>query len=232
MIPVRRFLSPNFNERPTPKKVDLIVIHYTGMVTAQAALTRLCEPAAQVSSHYLIEKNGYLHELVDEKKRAWHAGISFWKGETDINGISLGIELDNGGHDFGLPAYPEDQIKTLLLLLDKLVTQYSLHKERIIGHSDVAPTRKRDPGEHFPWLVLHKKGFGLWPESCAVNPEPQSIYEIQKKLGEIGYNCPFTGILDLQTTATIKAFQQHFTPQEITGTPTPNLRHTLSCFKS
>lgn len=232
MSSIRTFLSPNFNERPSFRKLDLIIIHYTGMATAQAALARLCEPNTKVSAHYLIERNGQLYQLVDEKKRAWHAGVSFWQGETDINGISLGIELDNGGHDFGLPAYPEIQIKALLSLLNELVQKYHIPKNRIIGHSDIAPTRKMDPGEHFPWRILHNHGFGLWPESSPASPQPQSIHEVQKTLAVIGYDCPLTGTLDPQTVAIIKAFQQHFTPQEITGTLTPYLQYILGYFKS
>lgn len=225
------FSSPNFNDRPSSKKLDLIVLHYTGMVPAQAALTRLCDPAAKVSAHYFIEENGLVHQLVDEAKRAWHAGISFWNEESDINGISLGIEIDNGGHDFGLPAYPMIQIEALLRLLDELVQKYQIPKERIIGHSDVAPTRKLDPGEHFPWTLLNDHGFGLWPEATPVRPQPQSILDTQHVLASIGYDCPLTGILDTETIAAIEAFQRHFTPHEITGSLTPNLQYSLSCFR-
>lgn len=231
MPPIGNFSSPNFNDRPTFKKLNLIVLHYTGMTPAEEALTRLCDPDAKVSAHYLIEKNGKLHQLVDETKRAWHAGISFWQGETDINGISLGIEIDNGGHDFGLPDYPAAQIEALLHLLEKLVQKYNVPKERIIGHSDIAPTRKIDPGEHFPWLTLHEHGFGLWPEATPVRIAPQSIFDAQHILAAIGYDCPLTGALDSQTIAVIEAFQRHFTPHEITGTLTSHLQYILSCFR-
>jgi N-acetylmuramoyl-L-alanine amidase len=139
--------------------------------------------------------------------------------------------LDNGGHDFGLPPYPDAQIKTLLHLLKTLRQKYYISKERIIGHSDIAPTRKTDPGEHFPWQTLHEHGFGLWPEGAPVMPLPQSIIDVQQILARIGYDCPVKGILDEQTVAVIKAFQRHFTPNEITGRLTPHLQYTLSCFK-
>ncbi|WP_032112736.1 N-acetylmuramoyl-L-alanine amidase [Candidatus Paracaedibacter symbiosus] len=230
MPKIYKYLSPNFNDRPSDKELDLIVIHYTSMQLVNEALTRLCDPTAAVSSHYLIESNGTLHHLVDDTKRAWHAGVSFWQGERDINGISIGIELDNGGHDFDLPFYPACQIEALLSLLTDLVQKYHIPKERIIGHSDIAPTRKRDPGEHFPWQLLHNHGFGLWPETDSVRHAPQSVLEVQQCLTAIGYDCPLTDILDAQTSSVIEAFQRHFTPMEITGTITPQLKFNLSCF--
>lgn len=231
MSQISIFPSPNYNDRPAFRKPELIILHYTGMNPVEAALTRLCDPESKVSAHYLVEKNGKIHQLVDEAKRAWHAGLSFWQGETDINGISLGIEIDNGGHDFGLPTYPTIQIDMLLCLIKELIQKYNIPKDKIIGHSDIAPTRKIDPGEHFPWLTLHKHGFGMWPEIAPIRPQPQSVLDAQHILASIGYECPLTGILDPQTMAVIEAFQRHFTPHEITGTFTLHLQYILSCFR-
>lgn len=224
--------SPNFNKRPSSRNPELIIIHYTGMQPAGDALSKLCNPDAAVSAHYLIEKNGSIYRLVEDKNRAWHAGLSYWQGERDINGISLGIELDNGGHDFALPSYPAKQIEALLSLLSELSQKYHISPERIIGHSDIAPSRKIDPGEHFPWEILHKYGFGLWPGDLPVRDEPQSIPQVQEILEEIGYDCPQTNILDPLTVAVIQAFQRHFTPAEITGTITQKLKYILSCFNT
>lgn len=232
MSPIHSYLSPNFDERPTHPKIDLIIIHYTGMEKVKEALTRLCDPNAKVSAHYLIDQSGFTYQLVNDQKRAWHAGVSYWQGRRDINGISLGIELDNSGHNFGLPPFPSAQITCLLELLQRLSQKYHIHKERIIGHSDIAPMRKNDPGELFPWQTLHEQGFGLWPAAKPVSKTPESVEEIQKSLAAIGYECPLTGQLDLQTITVIQAFQRHFTPSEITGTVTTQLKYILSCFKT
>jgi N-acetylmuramoyl-L-alanine amidase len=229
---IHHYQSPNFDERPNHQCLDLIIIHYTGMEKVKEALTRLCDPLAKVSAHYLIDQKGQCYQLVDDQKRAWHAGVSYWQGIRDINGISLGIELDNGGHDGGLPFFPESQIQALVSLLISLSQKYHINKKKIIGHSDVAPLRKMDPGELFPWLTLHQYGFGLWPASTSQQAVPQSIFEVQKILRIIGYDCPLNGIIDHQTEAVIRAFQRHFTPNEITGTLTSQLKDTLSCFET
>jgi N-acetylmuramoyl-L-alanine amidase len=229
---IHHYQSPNFDERPNHQCLDLIIIHYTGMEKVKEALTRLCDPLAKVSAHYLIDQKGQCYQLVDDQKRAWHAGVSYWQGIRDINGISLGIELDNGGHDGGLPFFLEPQIQALLSLLTCLSQKYHINKKKIIGHSDIAPLRKMDPGELFPWLTLHQHGFGLWPTSTPQQAVPQSIRDVQKILRIIGYDCPLNGIIDHQTEAVIRAFQRHFTPTEITGTLTSQLKDTLSCFEA
>lgn len=229
---IHHYQSPNFDERSNPQCLDLIIIHYTGMEKVKEALTRLCDPLAKVSAHYLIDQKGKCYQLVDDQKRAWHAGVSYWQGIRDINGISLGIELDNGGYDGGLPFFPEPQIQALLSLLTCLSQKYHINKKKIIGHSDVAPLRKMDPGELFPWFTLYQHGFGLWPASTSQQAVPQSILEVQKILRGIGYDCPLNGIIDHQTEAVIQAFQRHFTPNEITGTLTNQLKNVLSCFET
>ncbi|MFN5778845.1 MAG: N-acetylmuramoyl-L-alanine amidase [Novosphingobium sp.] len=144
--------SPNWNERQLP--VSMVVLHYTGMQTAEEALARLCDEAAQVSAHYLIEEDGTVHRLVREDRRAWHAGKSFWRGVTDVNSASVGIELVNPGHEFGYRPFPDAQMEALLPLLSEIVQRHDIPRANVVGHSDVAPARKEDPGELFDWDVL------------------------------------------------------------------------------
>lgn len=224
--------SPNFEPRPQGIPLDTIVLHYTDMCTAEEALERLCNAETKVSAHFLISKEGELYQLVDPKHRAWHAGVSSWKGGGDINSRSIGIELDNLGHTFGLESYSLLQMTTLLKLLDELTQTYSIHPHRIIGHSDVAPLRKKDPGELFPWQVLAERGFGLWPQkgqsSHDLSAVPMmSIQEVQQAFCDIGYECPRTGTWDEDSQAVCLAFQRHFTPQELSGSPTDLVKYTL-----
>ena len=132
--------SPNFNERARP--VSLIVLHYTGMESGKAALERMRDPESKVSAHYMVEEDARVFRLVDEDKRAWHAGVSEWAGETDINSLSIGIEIVNGGHDFGLPDYPDRQIHAVISLVKKLMVRHDIPPHRVVGHSDIAPGRK------------------------------------------------------------------------------------------
>ncbi|WP_339741735.1 N-acetylmuramoyl-L-alanine amidase [uncultured Maricaulis sp.] len=148
--------SPNFNDRKLP--VSLIVLHYTGMENGAVALERMCDPAAEVSAHYMVEEDGRVFQLVDEDKRAWHAGVSAWRGETDINSASIGIEIVNGGHDYGLPDFPAIQIEAVIHLVADIMARHGIGPEGVVGHSDIAPGRKQDPGEKFPWHRLAAAG--------------------------------------------------------------------------
>ncbi len=191
--------SPNFNDRDKP--VSLIVLHYTGMESGKAALTRMCDPEARVSAHYMIEEDGQVFRLVDEDKRAWHAGVSEWAGETDINAISIGIEIVNGGHDFGLPEYPDAQIHAVVSLVKELMVRHGVPAHRVVGHSDVAPGRKQDPGEKFPWPLLSEAGCAIFPKILVEDPG-----DTNAQLAAIGYG-PAAG-----ETAVIEAFQRRFRP--------------------
>jgi N-acetylmuramoyl-L-alanine amidase len=169
--------SPNFDART--RAIDLVVLHYTGMQNAEIALTRLCDPApvagkypgpwqtrdidpvtplGRASAHYVVDETGFIYRLVAEENRAWHAGVSSWEGENDVNSRSIGIEIVNGGHDFGLPDFPDVQIDAVILLLREILARYGFDPSRVVGHSDVAPGRKRDPGEKFPWMKLSAAG--------------------------------------------------------------------------
>ena len=155
--------SPNYTDR-TMGPIDMLVLHYTGMASSEDALARLCDPAAQVSAHYLIDEDGQIYQLVVEEKRAWHAGVSCWAGEQDINSRSIGIELVNPGHDLGYRNFPELQMRRLAELGHEILLRHPIPPHRVLGHSDVAPGRKRDPGELFDWEWLAGQGIGLWPD--------------------------------------------------------------------
>lgn len=215
--------SPNFNDRKTAG-VRFVVIHYTGMKTRDEALKRLCDEGAQVSAHYLIDEDGTVFCLVAEEQRAWHAGVSFWRGERDLNSASLGIELCNPGHDWGYRPFPHPQIIALKSLLAEICARHHIAPDGILGHSDIAPSRKADPGEFFPWHELARDGFGLWPEETKVLAGLPDLASALRRLSEIGYAVPTTveegsDILNPDSAATdvIKAFQRRYLPRQVDG---------------
>lgn len=216
--------SPNFNDRKHP--IDMLVLHYTGMESGQAALDRMRDEAAGVSAHYMLWEDGRVVQLVGEDKRAWHAGVSKWQGDEDLNSRSIGIEIVNGGHDWPLaggvlPPYPEVQIEALFELCHGILERWDIPASRIVGHSDIAPMRKQDPGEHFPWERLARSGIGLWPapdsERSAIAPDVIDIGRMQKMLARIGYDVPQSGAFDDQTKAVLLAFQQRWMQDAVTG---------------
>ena len=196
--------SPNFEARPANGPIDMLVIHYTGMASGRAALNRLCDSAAGVSAHFLIDEDGTLYCLVDERARAWHAGQSYWRGHSDINDRSIGVELVNPGHEFGYRAFPDPQMETLIALAQDLIARHPIPPRNVVGHSDIAPSRKQDPGELFDWRRLAATGVGLWPE-----PTTKVDGEAAEMLARYGY--------DVSSTDTITAFQRHFRQSDITG---------------
>jgi N-acetylmuramoyl-L-alanine amidase len=207
--------SPNFDNRVSPP--DMIVLHYTGMKTGAEALARMTDPEAKVSAHYMIEEDGRVYSLVSEERRAWHAGVSFWKGATDINAASIGIELVNPGHEFGYRAFPDAQIEALIELMDDIRSRWTVPESRILGHSDVAPARKTDPGELFPWKRLAEAGHGVWVEPngapgapLAEGDEGAGVFAMQAGLTRIGYDCAPSGKFDEATTIVVRAFQRHW----------------------
>lgn len=159
--------SPNHDERPDGAAIDILVLHYTGMRTAEEALARLCDPQARVSAHYTVDRDGSIYRHVPEERRAWHAGISFWAGEHNVNGRSIGIELVNPGHEFGYIPFPDEQIASLIELAHGVLGRHPIPAGHVVGHSDVAPNRKTDPGELFPWAHLAQHGVGLFPPAFA-----------------------------------------------------------------
>jgi N-acetylmuramoyl-L-alanine amidase len=209
--------SPNADERPPGCAVDTLILHYTGMPSAAAALARLCDPAARVSAHYLVDEDGTVVALVDEVRRAWHAGVSAWQDRTGLNDCSIGIELVNPGHEWGYRAFPEAQYAACIELCRGLVARWPIAPRRVLGHSDIAPERKQDPGELFDWPRLAAAGIGLWPEPGA--GRPRSVAQLQDELVRFGYPTPRHGRLDAATRCVLAAFQRHFRPEWVDGAP-------------
>lgn len=212
--------SPNFDDRPENSKIKYLILHYTGMATGDLALERLCEAKSKVSAHYLIEEDGRVFSLVPEEKRAWHAGKAAWQGDRDINGLSIGIELVNPGHD--APGYKGDyrpfpavQMTALAELGQDILSRHEISPWHILGHSDVAPERKCDPGELFDWQWLASEGIGLWPTMNGVKSGDELMF--WQKLSEYGYEIDITDCPNPQTLAVIRAFQRHFRPMDVSG---------------
>jgi N-acetylmuramoyl-L-alanine amidase len=204
---IRQHRSPNHGPRRGSAAIDMLVIHYTGMSSATAALARMCDPAAAVSAHYLIDEDGTVWQLVAEAERAWHAGAAGWGGVGDVNSRSIGIELQNPGHDLGYRDFPAAQIAALTDLAGDILARHRIPPERVLGHADVAPSRKQDPGERFPWRALAGAGIGLWPDFTQGTAESA---DARRDLAAIGYE-----VADL--AAAITAFQRHWRPARCDG---------------
>ncbi len=216
MTPASSFVSrpsPNHDARPTEGAVDMLVLHYTGMRSCAEALDRLCDPKAKVGAHYLIDENGTIYALVAEDRRAWHAGVASWRGTRDVNARSIGIELVNPGHEFGYRAFPDAQMKALIDLARDVVARHPIPPRNVIGHSDVAPARKSDPGELFDWPRLSQAGLGLWPGTVA--PDAASEAEVLARLESYGYDVS-------DARAAILAFQRHFRASRVDGAADPD----------
>ncbi len=214
--------SPNFDARNVVP--DMLVLHYTGMRTGEEAIARLRDPEARVSSHYVVEEDGRLFGLVPEERRAWHAGVSFWRGETGLNHRSIGIEIVNPGHEFGYRPFPAAQIATVIALLTDIRERWDIPDSRIIGHSDIAPDRKTDPGELFPWKTLAEAGHGLWAEPppspgppLGEGEEGTGVFALQAGLTRLGYDSAPSGRFGPETTTILKAFQRHWRPETVDG---------------
>lgn len=223
-LPHTLCLSPNVEPRPPRVLPSLLLLHYTGMESAEAACRWLCNPASRVSCHYLVDEQGSLVQMVGEEMRAWHAGISWWAGETDINSHSIGIEIHNGGHSLHYAEFPDAQMNALIALARDIIARNGIRPERVLAHSDVAPQRKIDPGEKFDWRRLHIEGIGHWVEPVPIgnhfepfSADPDSIAAFQRKLGSYGYHVEATGHFDKQTEIVVRAFQRHFRPQRVDG---------------
>ena len=221
---MRQRWSPNVDDRPPGCAVDTLILHYTGMPTAAAALQRLRDPAAKVSAHYLIDEDGSVVQLVPEERRAWHAGVSGWHGRACLNNCSIGIELVNPGHEWGYRPFTEAQYEACLALCRSIVARWPIPPSRVLAHSDVAPARKQDPGELFDWPRLAAAGIGLWPQPGV--GAPRSVDQLQSELARFGYGVAPSGRLDEATRLVITAFQRHFRPARVDGQPD---RATLAC---
>jgi N-acetylmuramoyl-L-alanine amidase len=216
--------SPNRDDRPDDALITTLVLHYTGMKTAEEAIDRLCDRAAQVSAHYVVDEAGQVYRLVEEADRAWHAGKSHWRGRDRINDVSIGIEIVNPGHEFGYRPFPEAQMAAVEALCVDIVARHAIAPRNVVGHSDIAPERKVDPGELFDWQRLARAGVGLWPVAVDV-PEillregdhGETVYILQRMLSEYGYLVGSDGRFDAAFTQVVEAFQRHFRPQKIDG---------------
>ncbi len=219
------FPSPNFGERAGGRVPDMLVLHYTGMATADGALNWLCTEESQVSAHYLVHEDGRVVQMVPERMRAWHAGKSIWKGETDINSLSVGIEIVNPGHGAGYPDFPAAQIAAVSDLCQNCAERWAIAPQRVVAHSDIAPQRKADPGEKFPWRSLFENGVGHFVEPAPAGggrffqrgDAGQPVEALQAMLSLYGYGIEINGIYDELTTAVVTAFQRHFRPSRVDG---------------
>jgi N-acetylmuramoyl-L-alanine amidase len=214
---MRQRWSPNVDDRPAGCAIDALILHYTGMPSAAAALARLCDPAAKVSAHYLIDEDGDVVQLVPEERRAWHAGISSWAGRARLNDCSIGIELVNPGHEWGYRAFAEAQYGACIALCRAILARWPIPPRRVLAHSDVAPARKQDPGELFDWARLAAAGIGLWPQPGQGDARP--VARLQTELMHFGYGMERTGRLDETTRLVVTAFQRHFRPARVDGRP-------------
>jgi len=215
--------SPNFGDRARGSVINKLILHYTGMQNSEVSLSRLCDKASEVSAHYFIDESGEIFRLVPEEKRAWHAGVSYWAGETDINSQSIGIELQNPGHEWGYRNFPDPQILALIELATKILLDHKIPKKNVLGHSDISPERKVDPGELFPWKRLALKNIGYWPKlefkKLDIKLSKQDANQI---LSLMGYN-PNSSF-----HAKLTAFQRHYRPLKIDGFMDKETAHLLS----
>jgi N-acetylmuramoyl-L-alanine amidase len=225
--------SPNHGERRGVTAPDMLILHYTGMPDADAALERLCAPASEVSAHYLVFENGRVVQCVPEGRRAWHAGASSWDGITDINSHSVGIEIANPGHEHGYVDFPAVQIDAVIALCRDIVARHPIRPARILAHSDVAPARKEDPGEKFPWRTLHEAGIGLWVPpapldgtGAAVAPG-EGMMRLREGLKGYGYGIDAAATCDPPTEQVVRAFQRHFRPARVDGIADASTVRTL-----
>lgn len=228
--------SPNVEPRRDGAMPDMLVLHYTGMLDCAKAIDWLSRPESKVSCHYVVDLDGTITQMVDERLRAWHAGVSVWSGISDINSCSIGIEIHNAGHDLGYPDFPEVQMRRVIALCQDIVRRLHIRPERVLAHSDIAPARKIDPGEKFDWRRLWTSGIGHWIEPIAIGPAEPShglgdtgpdVSEIQALLAAYGYGIAQSGTFDRETETVLKAFQRHFRPASVDGRLDRSTRLTL-----
>lgn len=214
--------STNFSNRALDTKINSIVLHYTGMNNCNEALSRMCDPIFEVSAHYCIDRNGDIYQLIEEKKKAWHAGKSYWREQEGLNENSIGIELVNKGHEWGYEEFTNRQIESAIELCQNIMNRHNIDQRNIVGHSDIAPDRKEDPGEYFPWIRLSNECIGLWHDKNVDSSEyDDHIYTVgeiikaKKELAHIGYFVHPTDSLDKQFILVLTAFYRRFFTKRI-----------------
>lgn len=209
--------SPNRGTRPAGPAIDILLLHYTGMESAEAALARLADPAAAVSAHYVVDEDGAVYAMVAEAERAWHAGVAAWAGAHDINDRSIGIEIVNPGHEFGYRPFAEPQMAALEGLARGILSRHPIPPHRVLGHSDVAPARKRDPGELFDWARLARSGIGVWPARQGRIGAAADGAALRRYLRQFGYMVDSYGDSAASLRDVVTAFQRHFRPESCDG---------------
>lgn len=218
--------SPNFESRKAGMKASILLLHYTGLSSCATAIAWLARPESKVSCHYVVDEDGRIVQMVPEPLRAWHAGLSSWAGETDINSASIGIEIHNPGHEGGYPPFPDAQMRAVEALSRDIIARHGIRPERVLAHSDVAPVRKKDPGERFDWGRLARAGIGHWVEPEPVRRADRGIglgyggvlvAEVQSLLARYGYDLEATGDFEEKTEFVVTAFQRHFRPARVDG---------------
>jgi N-acetylmuramoyl-L-alanine amidase len=218
---VRDLPSPNQDDRPADTPIDMLILHYTGMPTAQAAIDRLRDPRSGMSAHYVVDEDGSVLRLVPEARRAFHAGVSYWRGHTALNGRSIGVEIVNPGHAWGYRDFPVLQLAVVCDLCLDILSRHDIPARNVVAHSDVAPDRKQDPGERFGWRSLAENGVGMWPATIAAPSGPglvaSTVLHVRAALREIGYQVVAEGDLDGALATVLRAFQRHWRPEAITG---------------
>src|ERR1700728_1995693 len=227
--------SPNHGERKDGQRPDMLVLHYTGMSDARAALDLLCTSGSAVSAHYFVFEDGRIVQMVPESRRAWHAGVASWSGETDLNSCSIGIEIANPGHEHGYPDFPKRQIAAVTTLCRSIRRRYTIPPVRVLAHSDIAPARKQDPGEKFPWHTLYDSGIGHWVRPAPITQgavltlgdRGDAVSTIQESLSSYGYGVAVNGNYDSAMHDAVTAFQRHFRQARVDGAVDQSTRATL-----
>jgi len=227
--------SPNREPRRNDRVVDMLVLHYTGMDSSDAALDWLTREESKVSCHYLVDEDGRIAQMVRESERAWHTGQSLWAGETDLNSCSIGVEIHNPGHDIDYRDFREAQIQGVEALCRDILGRHPIRPERVVAHSDIAPGRKRDPGEKFDWARLARAGVGIWVaptqlgEDQALGPgdEGPEVLQLQRDLSAFGYGVELTSTYGTGLEKVVEAFQRHFRQERVNGRADVSTRDTL-----
>jgi N-acetylmuramoyl-L-alanine amidase len=228
--------SPNVEARREARVPDMLILHYTGMESAEEALDWLAREESKVSAHYVVDETGRITQMVAEEMRAWHAGQSYWAGETDLNSCSIGIEIHNPGHDFDYPDFPEAQMRAVEALCLDILSRQAIPPDRVLAHSDIAPGRKRDPGERFDWARLARAGIGLWvepaplanDEGLGTGDENEAVTSLQRGLHDFGYGVEVTSTYGKGLAQVVEAFQRHFRPARVDGRADKSTRETLA----
>jgi N-acetylmuramoyl-L-alanine amidase len=234
-LPHRFVPSPNIEPRKNGLKPSILLLHYTGMDSAEKACDWLCRAESKVSCHYLVDEQGQITQMVDEGLRAWHAGEGTWRGADDVNSMSIGIEIQNSGHSSVYEEFPKAQMDAVIALSRDIVQRHEIKPERVLAHSDIAPARKIDPGEKFDWALLYREGIGHWVEPVAVSggqtlqlgDQGDKVMALQGMFSLYGYGVEANGVFDRQTQFVVTAFQRHFRPSRVDGVADQSTIETL-----